>query len=237
MRLLKALLNGKPPPEEEDGEEEEDDDEAYPVNESGAKQEAAPAKAEEAGAAKAAPAAEAAQEAELTTKLQTLSFSTAGELSIASPEPEAEPFTLPRPSWASLPLQPTSTPYPYPYPYPYPHPAQHAGGRDRLPAGRLVAGRGRVRARRERGARVLRQRRVGDGRARAGGEAAQVHHHGRLRLHRPPPELTRTPRGLRTVRTGHATPPLAFCAYQRRGPCWVRSARLGRTVRAAYRGT
>ena len=125
MRLLKALLNGKPPPEEEDGEEEEDDDEAYPVNESGAKQEAAPAKAEEAGAAKAAPAAEAAQEAELTTKLQTLSFSTAGELSIASPEPEAEPFTLPRPSWASLPLQPTSTPYPYPYPYPYPHPYPH----------------------------------------------------------------------------------------------------------------
>mmetsp|Transcript_32602 Transcript_32602/g.83112 ORF Transcript_32602/g.83112 Transcript_32602/m.83112 type:complete len:382 (-) Transcript_32602:520-1665(-) len=64
--------------------------------------------------------------------------------------------------------------------------AQHAGGRDRLPAGRLVAGRGRVRAGRQRGARVLRQRRVGDGRARARGEAAQVHHHGRLRLHRPP---------------------------------------------------
>lgn len=83
VRLLKALLNGKPPPEEEDGEEEEDDDEAYPVNESGAKQEAAPAKAEEAGAAKAAPAAEAAQEAELTTKLQTLSFSTAGKLGIS----------------------------------------------------------------------------------------------------------------------------------------------------------
>ena len=83
VRLLKALLNGEPPPVEEDGDEEEDDDEAYPVNESGAKQEAAPAKAEEAGAAEAAPAAEAAQVAELTTKLQTLSFSTAGELPIS----------------------------------------------------------------------------------------------------------------------------------------------------------
>lgn len=116
MRLLKALLNGEPPPVEEDGDEEEDDDEAYPVNESGAKQEAAPAKAEEAGAAapapaaKAAPAAEAAQVAELTSKLQTLSFSTAGELPFSNPEPEAEPLTLPTPSWASLPLQPTPTP-------------------------------------------------------------------------------------------------------------------------------
>ena len=91
VRLLKALLNGEPPPVEEDGDEEEDDDEAYPVNESGAKQEAAPAKAEEAGAAEAAPAAEAAQVAELTTKLQTLSFSTAGELPFSNPEPEAEP--------------------------------------------------------------------------------------------------------------------------------------------------
>ena len=97
VRLLKALLNGEPPPVEEDGDEEEEDDEAYPVNESGAKQEAAPAKAEEAGAAapapaaKAAPAAEAAQVAELTTKLQTLSFSTAGELPFSNPEPAAEP--------------------------------------------------------------------------------------------------------------------------------------------------
>ena len=97
MRLLKALLNGEPPPVEEDGDEEEDD-EAYPVNESGAKQEAAPAKAEEAGAAapapaaKAAPAAEAAQVAELTTKLQTLSFSTAGELPISlTPSPKPNP--------------------------------------------------------------------------------------------------------------------------------------------------
>ena len=127
MRLLKALLNGEPPPVEEDGDEEEEDDEAYPVNESGAKQEAAPAKAEEAGAAEApapaaeaAPAAGAAQVAELTSKLQTLSFSTAGALPISHPEPEAEPLTLPTPSWASLPLQPTPTPYLYPSPSPCP---------------------------------------------------------------------------------------------------------------------
>ena len=124
MRLLKALLNGEPPPVEEDGDEEDDDDEAYPVNESGAKQEAAPAKAEEAGAAEAAPAAEAAQVAELTTKLQTLSFSTAGELPFSNPEPDAEPLALPTPSWASLPLQPTPTPYLYPYPSPSPSPGK-----------------------------------------------------------------------------------------------------------------
>jgi len=41
-------------------------------------------------------------------------------------------------------------------------------------------------------------------------------------------ELTRTPRGLRGVRTGHAYQPIALCTYLRRGaacPCAVRNGR------------
>ena len=101
VRLLKALLKGEPPPQEaagDDDDDDDDDDEAYPVNETstGGKQVAPPLKA-------AAPeAAEVVQVAELTTKLQSLSFSTAGKRGISNP-------TYPYPT-------PTPTPNPTPTP-------------------------------------------------------------------------------------------------------------------------
>ena len=60
------------------------------------------------------------------------------------------------------------------------------------------------------------------------------------------PELTRTPRGLRRVRTGYAYQPSTLGTYRRRrrlsprAPRTVRTGyayRLGRAARAAYRGT
>jgi len=82
VRLLKALLKGEPPPQEaagDDEDEDEDEEEAYPVNETstGGKPAAPPLKAT------APEAAEVVQVAELTTKLQSLSFSTAGKLGIS----------------------------------------------------------------------------------------------------------------------------------------------------------
>ena len=98
VRLLKALLRGEPPPQEAAG--DDDDDEAYPVNETstGAKatgQAAPPLKAVDPEAVEAK-AAEVVQVAELVTKLQSLSFSTAGELGISNPSPTPTP-TLPLP--------------------------------------------------------------------------------------------------------------------------------------------
>jgi len=89
VRLLKALLRGEPPPQEAagDDDDDDDDDEAYPVNETstGAKatgQAAPPLKAVDPEAVEAK-AAEVVQVAELVTKLQSLSFSTAGKLGIS----------------------------------------------------------------------------------------------------------------------------------------------------------
>jgi hypothetical protein len=102
VRLLKALLRGEPPPQEAagDDDDDDDDDEAYPVNETstGAKatgQAAPPLKAVDPEAVEAK-TAEVVQVAELVTKLQSLSFSTAGELGISNPSSTPTP-TLPLP--------------------------------------------------------------------------------------------------------------------------------------------
>ena len=99
VRLLKALLRGEAPPQEAadagDDDDDDDDDEAYPVNETstGAKQAAPPQKAEV-----LVQAAEAVQVAELTSKLKSLSFSTAGKLDISNPIPNPHPNPTPNPT-------------------------------------------------------------------------------------------------------------------------------------------
>jgi glutathione S-transferase len=51
------------------------------------------------------------------------------------------------------------------------------------------------------------------------------------------PELTRTPRCLRWIRTGYAYQPSALGTYRRRrAACPLARTSLGRTVRTAYRG-